>query len=84
MARLHYDEKLHKCPVCEKTFSHKNKLSEHVKMIHKDVVNPYNCKKCGKAYAGLFNYDKHMANVHEEKNRFACGVCPPSTTVSVI
>lgn len=82
-AKFHNDGKGHKCPVCEKHFLFKNKLVDHVKVLHKSVLNPYKCNYCAKSFASLLHFERHVGSVHEGKNPYVCRLCRPSTKVCV-
>ena len=82
-AKFHNGGKGHKCPVCEKSFSFKNKLVDHVKVLHKGVLNPYKCTYCPKSFGSIFHFQRHVGSVHEGKNPYACRLCRLSTKVCV-
>ena len=81
--KFHNGGKGHKCPVCEKSFSFKNKLADHVKVLHKGVLNPYKCTYCPKSFGSIFHFQRHVGSVHEGKNPYACRICRPATKVRI-
>ena len=69
------------CSNCDKTFTHKNHLSRHMK----DHTGKYNhfCDVCRKGFARKYQYKEHMMVVHEGR-RFYCDLCGKSFTVKYL
>jgi DNA-directed RNA polymerase subunit RPC12/RpoP len=55
----HVDQKIHTCTICDKKFSHKTHLRDHIKRHTQD--KPYECDLCGKKF-----YTKSNLNVHKK------------------
>ena len=60
-----------KCDQCEKDFSTKGSLQNHIK-VHKSC--PQKCYQCGKMYKTVASLRNHIANIHSEK-RLECDEC---------
>ncbi|OWK03570.1 ZFP64, partial [Cervus elaphus hippelaphus] len=66
-------DKPHKCDVCGKCFSRKDKLKTHMR-CHTGV-KPYKCKSCDYAAADSSSLNKHL-RIHSDERPFKCQICP--------
>ncbi|XP_071615503.1 zinc finger protein 64 [Heliangelus exortis] len=71
--RTHTGDKPHKCEVCNKCFSRKDKLKMH--MHSHTGVKPYKCKHCDYAAADSSSLNKHQ-RIHSNERPFKCQICP--------
>ena len=71
---IHAGEKRHACPYCQKSFSRKDHLKNHLR-IHDPNKELYKCGQCGKEYASPFAYKTHLAIHSAEDGNLTCGVC---------
>lgn len=68
----HNNKKLCKCPVCNKTFKHKNSVRKHMSCHTGEM--PYECVECGKKFRQKGSLDKHK-RTHTGEKPFSCLVC---------
>ncbi len=61
--------KKNSCDYCEKTFSKKEELMQHLQIIHyKDL--PYDCKICNENFSNMEDMRTHLQRYHSyKKNR---------------
>ena len=54
------------CEYCEKKFSKKEELMQHLEIIHfKDL--PYDCKECQKNFSNMEDMRTHLQKYHSYK-----------------
>lgn len=66
----HGDEELYACDFCERTFTIKVKLKNHIRSHTK----PFSCPSCDKAFSELSSLKKHVAS-HSKNKPYICGTC---------
>ena len=66
--------KKHKCPSCDKHFTHQNSVSRHISAVH-EGKKPYVCEICGASFSQNKNLAVHVAAKHEGKKPFQCELC---------
>ena len=60
------------CDLCDKSFSAKTSLNQHIKSVHEKVR--YNCDRCEKSYSSKHRLKYHITNIH----RHQCQKCHKS------
>ena len=65
-----------KCSTCQKTFTFKKVLQNHVKLVHKQAMAQlkYVCDACGKGFDNQNHFQQH-SNRHKDQKRFQCASC---------
>ena len=66
--------KAYKCKHCEKSFDHKQCLSQHMKEVH-EKLKDHKCVHCGKLFTADRNMKRHIETVHEGQKNFQCEQC---------
>ena len=64
----------HPCDRCDKVFSQKHHLKNHVKVIH-DGIRDYKCDSCSKSFPQAKHLQLHVYTVHEGHKDFKCDEC---------
>lgn len=67
----------HKCPHCQKGFSHFSNMNRHIRLVHEKLVitNKYvNCPTCQKCVQAS-SLKKHIRTIHENVKDFICEFC---------
>ena len=86
---VHQKIKDFSCNVCNRKFSRKDKLNDHVK-AHENIGNKgFACEICNKKISRKYNLVKHIATVHKQPKNYGltcdnCGrkFCHKSTLIS--
>lgn len=76
---IHCGDKQHACPYCQKTFSRKDHLKNHLR-VHDPNKELHRCDKCLKEYASPFAFKTHLAFHAAEEGELICGVCKEEFT----
>lgn len=87
----HSDEKNIPCDYCGRTFRRTNECTRHKKTCKEGkkmrakaasvspvLPNPVSCVLCGLKFEDKAELDKHLLDVHKEKEEFKCDDCPKS------
>ena len=70
-------EKIHKCELCGKGYSHMCFLELHAKKVH-GIVNILGCEFCNKEFDRKSKLDAHIKNIHEKTYNVVCDTCGKS------
>ena len=81
-ARKHMDsihKKIkHECETCHKTFTFKNTLYTHIKVVHQQKRS-HECQFCKKKFGVKYSLTKHIETVHSEnpsgRKKYECILC---------
>ena len=65
-----------KCPECPKTFTREEYMMFHLATYHGGKKFKYQCSACEKTFEQECHLTRHHFDVHKEKLRFPCPVCP--------
>ena len=76
---VHEDNKDFKCESCEKSFSQKGYLKNHIKRVHEGRKD-YKCEFCGKSFSERQKLEIHISMVHEGHKDYKCESCGKSFT----
>ena len=69
--QYHKDDEILECNLCQKKYTSKLKMRDHIRKVHGGKKN---CPQC--PYEGLpANLKRHMDDVHEEKSKNSCVYC---------
>ena len=60
------------CPECDKQFSKRCNLKQHIQSIHEKVK--YTCPECGKQFSGKVHLKRHIQSIHEQV-KYTCTEC---------
>ncbi|XP_059972108.1 myc-associated zinc finger protein-like [Mesoplodon densirostris] len=71
----HSDEKPYQCPVCQRRFKRKDRMSYHVRSRDGAVHKPYNCSHCGKSFSRPAHLNGHVRQVPSTERPFKCEKC---------
>ena len=66
--------KMHECSICMKTFEKRNKLSDHVRMVHMKGQEYIQCDICGKTTTKI-EMKYHQGRVHSTEKPYKCDMC---------
>ena len=73
-ARLEENKGVKTCDICQKAFTTRGGLVEHIKFVHVKEKN-FVCEYCTKAFARKKELEYHVSAVHEKSGEFKCGFC---------
>ncbi len=71
--KKHSEKKFFTCPTCQKQFSRKHNLNQHVNVVHQKV-KPLSCKFCNKSFAFKKDLTIHIRS-HTKEKPFKCSQC---------
>ncbi|VDN25167.1 unnamed protein product [Cylicostephanus goldi] len=81
-AEVHEPTKKWSCTMCEKKYSHKNCLDDHVKTVHRDPLGAMvTCKICSQVFAKQSNLNRHIKMQHPIGVTKAVLDCPDCSCV---
>ena len=66
-------EKIYKCETCEKGFTHKWNLKDHIKYVHLEQKDA-KCKTCEKSFSIRYQLHEHE-RIHTGSKPFECKTC---------
>ena len=79
---VHKQLKNHICDQCDKDFSTKFNLEEHIRRVvhegmkkQQTVLKYHKCDQCEKAFSQLGDFNRHINNVHERLKNHKCDLC---------
>ena len=66
------------CPQCEKSFSTKQTVARHIKVVHEGIPVEKNhiCDKCSRSYSDNGKLMRHIKTFHDKIYEFKCEICP--------
>ena len=70
--------KKNQCSLCEKVYSDKRDLDNHVNAVHLEIKkneNEHICEVCGKGFSFSKNLKKHLKITHTNEKKYACKIC---------
>ena len=65
----------HKCEICEKIYSSKQYLKNHIITIHNQKGKNYYCNICTKAFKSQTYLTVHVSTIHGNRKQFKCESC---------
>ena len=68
------ENKAIKCDTCQKIFSYRWDLKNHLNTVH-NKVKKHKCDVCFKPFAKLYNLKVHVTTIHDREKRFKCEFC---------
>ncbi|XP_052817249.1 zinc finger protein 93-like [Mya arenaria] len=70
-------QKVHKCPHCEKSYTHRSPLRRHILKIHKGLKLSRNltCDTCNKTVKGDYSDFMRHYRLHTRQEAYKCTVC---------
>ena len=75
--RTHLNIKKFPCTECDKDFSGRDGLQEHLRIEHGDGIKKFLCDDCGKCFLTSNRLKIHTNNTHGSK-KFECDICHKS------
>ena len=71
---VHEKKKPFQCQICDRNFSRKGQLSDHIKTVH-EKKKPFKCDLC--TFCSISNRDLkgHIIAVHQKIKQFECEKC---------
>ena len=73
----HSGEKPHGCPICQKRFTQKTHVTQHIATVHanpSDRAKSHVCPQCGKCFVTRGVLAKHMM-LHTNERPHQCSIC---------
>ena len=64
-----------KCKICEKVFSSKNYLKDHIDEIHRMAEKYFKCSQCDKSFFKNSQLKDHQRIVHNKRLTYNCTEC---------
>jgi len=81
-AKIHRGERNEKCGFCDRTFTDRSTLRNHVKAMHSpDALRVFVCRRCCKRFSKRSALQRHMKSHEKDKVALKCPGC--SQTFSV-
>ena len=69
---------IYKCTICEKTFSSKQVMDDHIKHVHSDKQTSVKCVICDKTIQYGKHLNRHMRQVHGDQKIYKCQIMLPN------
>ena len=81
MKAVHDKSKPFSCNVCDRAFSERYKMKNHINIVHKGE-KIFKCAICEISFSGKGNLNVHVSSVHQMKKPFKCDVCSKCYTTN--